>query len=105
MLSKTLRSFRRNQKAWMAGLIILCMVTFVLCGSFSAGGNLLDSLGVRFGQSKGEVVATLYGRDILAREIQDLRNHRRLANLYLDQVTRASRAQVFSAAFEASIKC
>jgi hypothetical protein len=50
------------------------------------------------------VVATLYGKDILAREIQDLRNQRRLANLYLDQVTRASRAQVFSAAFEASSK-
>jgi len=104
MLSKTLRSFRRNQKAWLAGLTILCMVTFVLCGTIGAGGNLLESFGVRFGQSKGEVVATLYGKDILAREIQDLRNQRRLANVYLDQVTRASRAQVFSAAFEASSK-
>ncbi|HEV2946999.1 MAG TPA: hypothetical protein VGX70_06465, partial [Gemmataceae bacterium] len=104
MLSKTLRSFRRNQKAWLAGLTILCMVSFVMCSGIGAGSNLLESFGVRFGQSKGEVVATLYGKDILAREIQDLRNQRRLANLYLDQVTRASRAQVFSTAFEASSK-
>src|SRR6266436_6256090 len=102
MLSKTLRSFRRNQKAWMAGLIILCMVTFVLCGSFSAGGNLLDSLGVRFGQSKGEVVATLYGKDILAREIQDLQKQRRLANQYMDYYTFISRENAFKAIDEAS---
>ena len=54
MLSKTLRSFRRNQKAWMAGLIILCMVTFVMCQGIGAGSNLLDSLGVRFGARRYE---------------------------------------------------
>jgi hypothetical protein len=104
MLSKTLRSFRKNQKAWMAGLVVLCMVTFVMCGSIGAGGNLLESFGMRFGSRKGEVVATLYGKDILARDILELRQQRKLANTYLDQVTAMSRNQIFQAAFEASNK-
>jgi len=104
MLSKSLRSFRKNQKAWLAGLTILCMVTFVMCQGIGAGSNLLESMGVRFGSRKGEVVATLYGKDILARDILELRQQRKLANTYLDQVTAMSRNQVFSAAFEASSK-
>jgi hypothetical protein len=104
MLSKTLRSFRKNQKAWMAGLVVLCMVTFVMCGSIGAGGNLLESFGMRFGSRKGEVVATLYGKDIFARDILELRQQRKLANTYLDQVTAMSRNQIFQAAFEASNK-
>src|SRR6266436_4188473 len=102
MLSKTLRSFRRNQKAWLAGLTILCMVSFVMCSGIGAGSNLLESFGVRFGQSKGEVVATLYGKDILAREIQDLQKQRRLANQYMDYYTFVSRDEAFKAIDEAS---
>src|SRR6266852_1416071 len=104
MLSKTLRSFRKNQKAWLAGLTILCMVSFVMCSGIVAGSNLLESFGVRFGQSKGAVVATLYGRDILAREIQDLQKQRKLANQYMDYYTFISRENAFKAIQEASQK-
>lgn len=93
MLSKSLRNFRKHQKAWLAGLTILCMVTFVMCSGFSAGSNLLGSFGVMFGAGrKAEVVATMYGKDVYAREIQQLRNQRRLANQYMLEVERASMA-------------
>ena len=46
-------SFRKYQKFWMACILLLCMVTFVLCTG--VGGDLSDRLLRWFGGSRGNV--------------------------------------------------
>jgi len=44
-------SFRKHQKVWMASVLLLCMVTFVLCTG--VGGDLSERLLRMFGPRPG----------------------------------------------------
>jgi hypothetical protein len=104
MAFNPLRGFRKHQKTWFAALTIMCMVTFVLCSGIGAGQSILDSFGLFGSRSKSEVVATLYGKDVYAREIQELRNQRRLANQYIELVTASALDQLVKSVKDASAK-
>ena len=105
MASSPFRVFRKHQKVIFAALTILCMLTFVMCSGFSAGENFLSSLGVAFGvKHRADIVATLYGKDISAMQIQELRAQRRLADAYIREINRIDREQVLSAVLDASRK-
>src|SRR5712692_10644470 len=105
MAFNPMRGFRKHQKAWFAGLTILCMVTFVMCSGIGAGSSILESLGLMIGaRSRGDVVASLYGKESVARQIVDIRMQRRLANQYMDSITNVAREETIQSVKEATKK-
>src|SRR5260370_19281954 len=98
------RAFRKHQKVFFAGLTILCMVTFVMCGSMGQGDFFGTIANVFTGRSRASAIATLYGKDISAKEIQELRSQRRLADAYMRNVTDLDRNQLFTELMDASRK-
>jgi len=74
--------FRRNQKAILAGLAILCMFVFIL--SFGAGDFFTMAQGWFQGpRDRGSVVATLYGNPVHEGDLNRLQYHRQLASEFL----------------------
>jgi hypothetical protein len=99
------RGFRKHQKVLFAALTILCMLTFVMCSGYSAGENLISNLGILVGlKHRTDIVATMYGKDVSSKDIQDLRLQRRLADTYIRNVTEVDRSQLFSEVMDASRK-
>ena len=98
------RAFRKHQKVFFAGLTILCMVTFVMCGSMGQGDFFGTIANVFTGRSRASAIATLYGKDISAKEIQELRSQRRLASQYLAELERITSGEAVRSALEASSK-
>jgi hypothetical protein len=70
------RAFRKHQKAFFAGLTIVCMLTFVLAGSMSRGGDFFSWVGTLIGASREPKVALLYGKPVYRAEILNLRSQR-----------------------------
>src|SRR2546421_266180 len=98
------RAFRKHQKVFFAGLTILCMVTFVMCGSMGKG-DFFDTIAQMFtGRHRSEVVATLYGKDISGKEIRELRSQRQLASQYMTDLDRVTSSEAVRAALQASSK-
>jgi hypothetical protein len=83
-----LATFRKNQKFWMASLILLCMVTFVLCTGVSGdfGSRFVDAI-THMGQT-GPSMAKLFGRNVGLRELEQLREQRNIANEYMREASR-----------------
>src|SRR5262249_61792114 len=79
-----LRYFQKHQKVFLAGITIVAMVTFVLTGSLTGRGDFFDYV-VRLvgGEGRYPRVATLYGKAVDARELDQLRQRRFLANQYM----------------------
>jgi hypothetical protein len=84
------RAFRKHQKAFFAGLTIVCMLTFVLAGATSftrsggRGGDFFSWVGSLIGGSQEPKVALLYGKPVYRAEIFQLRSQRQLANRYME---------------------
>jgi hypothetical protein len=74
-------SFRKYQKFWMASLVLLSMITFVLCAGIG-GGGLEDMLSRLFGR-KGQEVASLYGRSVTREQLYRLKLQRQVANEFM----------------------
>jgi hypothetical protein len=83
-------SFRKYQKFWMAMLVLLSMVTFVLCSGIGSGG-LEDWLLRVFGGSRGSQVATVYGHGLYTRDLQELKKKRNIANDYMHRAMEISK--------------
>jgi hypothetical protein len=84
-------AFRKHQKAFFAALTILCMVTFVLAGSMSGGGDFFwEMQRLLGGQGRYPTVATLYGKRIDVKELDEVRNQRVLANEYITRCVDAA---------------
>jgi len=81
-------TFRKNQKFWMASLILLCMLTFVLCTG--VGGDFGSRLIEYFshGLRGGPTVARLFNRNVTIQELEQLREQRNIANDYMRQASR-----------------
>lgn len=83
MAFNPLRMMRKHQKVLMAGVVLVCMVTFIL-SSGSMGGDFFDWLKSKLtGRSNFPEVATLYGERIDIPELQRLRQRRIIANEYM----------------------
>jgi hypothetical protein len=84
------RSFRKHQKAWLAAVTILAMVTFIMTGSGLATGTgdafgwIAEMFG---GKSQNPTVVKLYGKKVKAQDIEQLRAQRMLANVFMFTVT------------------
>ncbi len=74
-------SFRKNQKFWMAMVLLLCMVTFVLCTGVS--GDLSDVILKWFGGQRGTELARLDGRRLYSKEMNALKLQRNMANDFM----------------------
>lgn len=74
-------SFRRHQKVWMATVLLLCMVTFVLCTG--VGGDLSDRLLRWFAPRHGSALAELDGRNIYHEDLQRLKDQRKMAEKFV----------------------
>jgi hypothetical protein len=78
-------AFRKHQKVFFAALTIICMLTFVMAGGSFAGGDFFSELTRMITGGRGRIpeVAMVYGRKISDRDIQELRQQRRLANDFM----------------------
>src|SRR5437867_1737512 len=74
-------SFRKYQKFWMATVLLLCMITFVLCTG--VGGDLSDRLIQLFAGKEGPPLARVNGRSLHSRELMNLRDQRNMANEFM----------------------
>jgi hypothetical protein len=76
-----LRTFQKHQKKFMASMVFIAMVTFI----FSFGyGDAFQNIARWFGgEGRYPRVATLYGKAIDGRELQQVQKQRLLANQYI----------------------
>src|SRR5262245_40181915 len=87
------QSFRRHQKVFMAGLVIMCMFIFIL--QFGKG-DVLDRMMNWFGASRMRTteVATVYGEKVSDVDLDKLRRQRELANTIVLAMTDAARRAI-----------
>lgn len=74
-------SFRKYQKFWMATVLLLCMMTFVLCTG--VGGDLSDRIIGWFRRNEGNVLARVNGRAVYGRDLNHIRDQRNTANEFM----------------------
>lgn len=74
-------SFRKNQRFWMATVLILCMVTFVLCTG--VGGDLSERILNLFRPREGQPLAKVNGRSVYSKELTDLKDQRNMINEFM----------------------
>src|SRR5690349_2624144 len=74
-------SFRKYQKFWMASVLLLCMVTFVLCTG--VGGDLSQRLLELFRPREGNPLARIDGRNVYSKDMNDLKEQRNMANEFM----------------------
>jgi hypothetical protein len=73
-------TFQKNQKFWMAAILMVCMVTFVFCTG--SRGDLWDSLGRTF-RGTGPTVARVGGYNLSDYDLRVLRDQRNVVNDYM----------------------
>jgi hypothetical protein len=90
-------AFRKHQKVVFAALTIVCMLTFVMAGGSFAGGDFFSEV-TRWvtGRSRVQEVATVYGKRISDRELQELRRQRRLANQFIQQAVFSAQENILN---------
>jgi hypothetical protein len=80
--------FRKYQKFWMAAILLMCMLTFVLCtGTAGDFGARVEAL---FRSRHGSEAATLNGSTVYLKDLEDLRARRNIADLYMRNAARFS---------------
>jgi hypothetical protein len=78
------QTFRRHQKAFLAGLTIMCMFIFIL--QFGKGDALERLTTLLGGRSRHTVVAKVYGKDVTDLDLDNLRRQRELANTIISRL-------------------
>src|SRR5438552_5844823 len=78
-------SFRKNQRFWMAAVLLLCMVTFVLCTG--VGGDLTSRIIAIFQQREGSPLAKVGGRKVYSKELTDLKDQRNIINEFMKRAS------------------
>ncbi len=81
MAFNPLHSFQKNKRFWMAAILMICMVSFVFCTGMR--GDMSERIPHLFRWSTGPAVATIDGRNISKRDLDELRTQRKLANTYM----------------------
>lgn len=73
--------FRKYQRFWMAGVLLVTMVTFVLCTGLGQGGLEDRALGWwRQVWNPGKIVARIHGTAVYGQELEELKRNREIAN-------------------------
>src|SRR5690242_2246563 len=85
-----LHSFRKYQKFWMASMILVSMMTFILCTG--AGGDLLSWAQKWIYFNRGQVTAEINGRNVYDSELYQLREQRNIANDFMRKATEELKA-------------
>src|SRR5262249_50098636 len=88
-----LRTFQKNRKFWMASILLVCMITFVLCTGFTGGDFGSWLLGL-FGRNRGDAVATIDNRTYYTTDLSHLREQRDIANEYMRKALEISLKRV-----------
>jgi hypothetical protein len=92
MAFSLIHNFRKYQKFWMASILLLCMITFVLCTG--VGGDLSDLIIKTFVSRRGTEAATVNGSRVYDKDLRDLQIRRNLADVYMREATRFAIAQL-----------
>jgi hypothetical protein len=82
-------SFRKYQRFWMATLVLVSMFTFILCSGIGSGG-FEDMIFKYFGGRRGPEFTQMYGRTVYRVELDELKQHRQIANEYMHLAADAS---------------
>lgn len=92
MAFNPIHNFRKYQKYWVAGLLFVTMITFVLCSGLGQGGleERLLQLGRRLFGSQGKVAAVLSNSNVYAHDLDELKKHREIANDFMREATKIS---------------
>jgi hypothetical protein len=85
-------SFRKYQKFWMATILLMSMVTFVLCTG--VGGDLSDWLIRVFAPRSGQAVAEVYSSNVYRRDLEELRMRRNIADLFMRDASKLALKRV-----------
>jgi hypothetical protein len=91
MAFNPLSSFRKYPKIWMAGVTLLCMVTFVLCTG--VGGDFGDTI-LRFFRGKGDDYVKVGGKRYNYTDIEDLKDQRNVANDFMRTLSEMGMRQI-----------
>jgi hypothetical protein len=75
-------NFRKYQKIWMAVILLLCMVTFVLCTG--TRGDFMEAV-LSWTRPKGTLTARIDGRKVYSSELYDLKQQRNIANEFMNK--------------------
>ena len=78
-------SFRKYQKYWMAGAVLVCMLTFVLC-SGGMKGTGLDDLLLGWTRRRGEDYVKVNSRGYSYEELNQLKDQRNVANDFMREI-------------------
>lgn len=81
-----LRTFQKNRKFWMASILLVCMVTFVLCTGLQ-GGDFGDWLMRLIGGNKGELLVSIDGKAYYRSDLDDVKVRRDIANEFMRKAT------------------
>ncbi len=73
-------TFQKNQKFWMAAILLVTMITFVFCTG--TGGDIQDKLLNRF-RSSGPAVFRVDGRSVSSYDLTKLRDQRNAVNEFM----------------------
>lgn len=73
--------FTKYKRVWMAAILLLCMITFVLCTGVS--GDFSDIVLRAIGGRRGTVVASIDGANIYREDIEKLKKQRKVANSFM----------------------
>src|SRR5262249_32262572 len=92
MAFSLIHNFRKYQKFWMASILLLCMITFVLCTG--VGGDLRDFIISASAGRGGTEVPTVKVYRVYEKDLRDLQPRRNLADVYMREATRFAIAQM-----------
>jgi len=87
--------FRKYQRFWMACILFVCMVTFVLCTGLGQGG-LQDRILEWFRRlaNPGKMVVQVNGRAIYGDEMDRVKKNREMANDFMREALKITAAKV-----------
>jgi hypothetical protein len=74
-------TFQKNQKFWMAAILLICMVTFVFCTGI-AGMDLGDKIIRKFSRS-GPTAVTVASNNLSSFDLGQLREQRNMVNEFM----------------------
>jgi hypothetical protein len=76
-------TFQKNQKFWMAAILLLCMITFVFCTGL--GGSDLGERLIYWLKKRGPTLVALNGQNLTYEDFARLRVQRRMVNEFMRQ--------------------
>src|SRR5262249_25765276 len=92
MAFNPLSNFQKYPQFWMASILLLTMVTFVLCSGTK--GDFGDRLSRLFGGGRGSKVFSIGGSNYSDVELSEIRNQRKLASIYMLKASEICRRSV-----------